>query len=175
MFDLEVGRAALSELLVVDIEEDQIAQVVAARVGGEEFLPCLFGEQRRDLFMLHRHFNSSEDGSRWFSPEEAGRGTKEPEKAKELAREFLETYNKGRNARVVQNSQTRSSRRTRLRIVLKRTPLRKMRLGGVQKRTPSHQRRTAGRREESRLRRVSYLNQARASAHRRTPTECRIS
>ena len=103
---------------------------------------------------------------------------------KELAREFMETYNKGRSARVVQNSQTRSSRRTRLRIVQKRTPRRKMRLGGVRKRTrlggarrrtPSNRRRTAGLREENRPKRVSYLNQARASAHRRTPTECRIS
>ena len=49
MFDLEAGRPALSEQWVaeIEIEEDLIAQAVAATEGGEEFQPCLFGVQRR--------------------------------------------------------------------------------------------------------------------------------
>ena len=90
MFDLEAGRPALNELLVGDIEEDLIARAVTARVGGREgFRPCLFGVLQRTMF--HRPgFGRSECGSRRFSPGEADRGTKEPEKAKGLAREFME-------------------------------------------------------------------------------------
>lgn len=91
MFDLEAGRPALKEPLVGDIEEDRIARavIVMARVGGEGFRPCLFGVLQRPMF--HRPgFGRSECGSRRFSQGEADRGTKEPEKAKGLAREFME-------------------------------------------------------------------------------------
>ena len=91
MFDLEAGRPALKEPLVGDIEEDQIARavIVMARVGGGGARPWLFGGLQMPMF--HRPgFGRSECGSRRLSQGEADRGTKEPEKAKGLAREFME-------------------------------------------------------------------------------------